>query len=178
MDHRTNESLGLPPTAHVCDGLSGAVGNTPLIYLRSLSELTGCIILGKAEFLNPGGSSKDRVARAILDDAEAGGGLRRRRRCQHRVARVRGSSSSYDGGRFKDNEMKGTMDSQKEEEEEGDEEEEEEGEDAVVEGSAGSTAISLALLARARGHGCIVTMVRMGIKRNGCVCVCISSYLG
>ena len=46
-----------------------AIGNTPLIRLRKASELTGCTILGKAEFLNPGGSVKDRAAAAIILDA-------------------------------------------------------------------------------------------------------------
>src|SRR5215469_4098033 len=53
-----------------------AVGNTPLIKLRRLSEETGCEILGKAEFMNPGGSVKDRAARAIVLDAERRGALR------------------------------------------------------------------------------------------------------
>ncbi len=53
-----------------------AVGNTPLIKLRKASELTSCNILGKAEFLNPGGSVKDRAAKAIVLDAEARGLLR------------------------------------------------------------------------------------------------------
>ncbi len=53
-----------------------AVGNTPLIKLRKASELTGCNILGKGEFLNPGGSVKDRAAKAIVLDAEARGLLR------------------------------------------------------------------------------------------------------
>ena len=53
-----------------------AVGNTPLIKLRKASELTGCNILGKAEFMNPGGSVKDRAAKAIVLDAEALGLLR------------------------------------------------------------------------------------------------------
>src|SRR6267143_6529622 len=43
-------------------GVDGYVGNTPLIRLRRLSELTGCEILGKAEFMNPAGSVKDRAA--------------------------------------------------------------------------------------------------------------------
>jgi len=55
------------------DGFPGAVGNTPLIRLRKASELTGCEILGKAEFLNPGGSVKDRAALYIIRDAEARG---------------------------------------------------------------------------------------------------------
>ncbi|MGE0118585.1 MAG: cysteine synthase A [Dongiaceae bacterium] len=58
------------------DGFTGTVGNTPLIRLRKASELTGCNILGKAEFLNPGGSVKDRAALAIITDAEAKGLLR------------------------------------------------------------------------------------------------------
>ncbi|RED50999.1 cysteine synthase A [Aestuariispira insulae] len=53
-----------------------AVGNTPLIKLRGPSELTGCTILGKAEFMNPGGSVKDRAAKAIILDAEQKGLLR------------------------------------------------------------------------------------------------------
>ncbi|WP_447599410.1 cysteine synthase A [Nitrospira sp. Nam80] len=54
-------------------GVDGHVGNTPLIRLRRLSELTGCEILGKAEFMNPGGSVKDRAALGIILDAEAKG---------------------------------------------------------------------------------------------------------
>jgi len=57
-------------------GFSGTVGRTPLIRLAKLSDSTGCEILGKAEFLNPGGSVKDRAARAILDTAEREGRLR------------------------------------------------------------------------------------------------------
>jgi cysteine synthase A len=53
-----------------------AVGHTPLIRLRKASELTGCEILGKAEFLNPGGSVKDRAALASVEDAVARGQLR------------------------------------------------------------------------------------------------------
>jgi cysteine synthase A len=58
------------------DGFVGAIGNTPLIRLRGPSELTGCEILGKAEFLNPGGSVKDRAALYIILDAEARGLLK------------------------------------------------------------------------------------------------------
>jgi cysteine synthase A len=54
----------------------GAIGRTPLIKLRRASELTGCTILGKAEFMNPGGSVKDRAALAIVRDAVARGQLR------------------------------------------------------------------------------------------------------
>ena len=46
-----------------------SIGNTPLIKLRGPSELTGCLIYGKAEFLNPGGSVKDRAALALIQDA-------------------------------------------------------------------------------------------------------------
>ncbi|WP_232818384.1 cysteine synthase A [Elioraea thermophila] len=58
------------------EGLVGAIGRTPLIRLRRASEATGCTILGKAEFMNPGGSVKDRAALAIIADAEAKGLLR------------------------------------------------------------------------------------------------------
>ena len=53
-----------------------AIGHTPLIRLRAASEATGCVVLGKAEFMNPGGSVKDRAAKAIIDDAIAHGALR------------------------------------------------------------------------------------------------------
>jgi cysteine synthase A len=53
-----------------------AIGKTPLIKLRHASEATGCTILGKAEFMNPGGSVKDRAALAIVRDAMATGALR------------------------------------------------------------------------------------------------------
>ncbi|GHD48361.1 cysteine synthase A [Thalassobaculum fulvum] len=58
------------------NGFVGTVGNTPLIKLKAASERTGCTILGKAEFLNPGGSVKDRAALAIIQDAEDAGRLR------------------------------------------------------------------------------------------------------
>ncbi|MDF1721763.1 MAG: cysteine synthase A [Minwuia sp.] len=57
-------------------GFIGSVGNTPLIRLKQASEETGCEILGKAEFLNPGGSVKDRAALAIINDAERRGLLK------------------------------------------------------------------------------------------------------
>ena len=59
----------------VRDGFLDTIGNTPLIRLARASEETGCEILGKAEFLNPGGSVKDRAALAIVEDAEAEGRL-------------------------------------------------------------------------------------------------------
>jgi len=57
-------------------GFVGTVGNTPLIRLNSFSEETGCEILGKAEFLNPGGSVKDRAALFIIEQAEKDGRLK------------------------------------------------------------------------------------------------------
>ncbi len=57
-------------------GVSHFIGNTPLVRLRRLSELTGCEILGKAEFMNPGGSVKDRAALGIIEAAEASGELK------------------------------------------------------------------------------------------------------
>src|SRR4051812_49925353 len=53
-----------------------SIGRTPLIRLKGASELTGCEILGKAEFMNPGGSVKDRAALFIIKDAEERGVLR------------------------------------------------------------------------------------------------------
>ncbi|MGK7941360.1 MAG: cysteine synthase A [Crocosphaera sp.] len=58
------------------EGFVSTVGNTPLIRLKSFSEQTGCHILGKAEFLNPGGSVKDRAALYIIKDAEEKGLLK------------------------------------------------------------------------------------------------------
>ncbi|HEY9872706.1 MAG TPA: cysteine synthase A [Candidatus Obscuribacterales bacterium] len=58
------------------NGFIGSVGNTPLIRLNRFSEETGCEILGKAEFLNPGGSVKDRAALYIIEDAEKKGLLK------------------------------------------------------------------------------------------------------
>ncbi|GBG74218.1 hypothetical protein CBR_g17931 [Chara braunii] len=99
---RTNVSDG------IVSGIFGAIGNTPLIRIASLSKETGCEILAKAEFLNPGGSVKDRVANQILWEAISSGELRT-------------------GG-------------------------------LVTEGSAGSTAISLAMAAAAYGCRCHVVI--------------------
>ena len=57
-------------------GFVAAIGNTPLIRLNAASSITGCEIYGKAEFMNPGGSVKDRAAKAIIEDAEASGALK------------------------------------------------------------------------------------------------------
>ena len=58
------------------NGVAAAVGRTPLIKLRRASEETGCTILGKAEFMNPGQSVKDRAALFIIQDAVAKGQLK------------------------------------------------------------------------------------------------------
>ena len=60
---------------NIRDGFVDSVGNTPLIKLQKASEQTGCTILGKAEFLNPGGSVKDRAAKYMVLDAEQRGTL-------------------------------------------------------------------------------------------------------
>ena len=61
----------------ILNGLTGSIGNTPLIRIDSLSEETGCEILGKAEFMNPGGSVKDRAALWMIEAAEASGALKK-----------------------------------------------------------------------------------------------------
>jgi cysteine synthase A len=65
-----------PTTMNIKRGFADAIGNTPLIRLNRFSEETGCEILGKAEFMNPGGSVKDRAARAIVEEAERSGRLK------------------------------------------------------------------------------------------------------
>src|SRR5215212_6190870 len=60
----------------ISNGIVEAIGNTPLIKLRRASELTGCTILGKAEFMNPGQSVKARAALFIIQDAVGRGALR------------------------------------------------------------------------------------------------------
>ncbi len=59
----------------ISDGIVGAIGHTPLIVLKRASETTGCTILGKAEFMNPGQSVKDRAARQMILEAEKRGEL-------------------------------------------------------------------------------------------------------
>ena len=61
---------------HIKSDLAASVGNTPLIRLRAASQATGCTILGKAEFMNPGQSVKDRAALFMINDAVARGTLR------------------------------------------------------------------------------------------------------
>ena len=55
---------------NVYPGFMESIGNTPLIRLKKASEITKCEIYGKAEFMNPGGSVKDRAANAIIQNAE------------------------------------------------------------------------------------------------------------
>src|SRR5438105_12932978 len=57
----------------ICDGIIETIGSTPLIVLKHASEATGCTILGKAEFMNPGQSVKDRAARQMILEAEGRG---------------------------------------------------------------------------------------------------------
>ncbi|KAJ2077741.1 Cysteine synthase 2 [Coemansia sp. RSA 988] len=97
-------------SAGAVNGVAGLIGNTPLMRINSLSEATGCEILGKAEFLNPGGSSKDRVALFLVEQAEAEGQLE-----PHRG-------------------------------------------NCIFEGTSGSTGISLAMVARAKGYNCHIVM--------------------
>ena len=59
----------------VKQGFIDLIGDTPLVRLNGVSEATGCEVLGKCEFLNPGGSVKDRAALGIIRDAEARGQL-------------------------------------------------------------------------------------------------------
>ncbi|KAI8086046.1 tryptophan synthase beta subunit-like PLP-dependent enzyme [Halteromyces radiatus] len=94
----------------IVEGVDGLIGNTPLMKIRSLSEATGCTILGKAEFLNPGGSSKDRVALNIIKSAEEAGILK-----------------PHTGS-------------------------------TIFEGTVGSTGISIAMIARAKGYQAWIVM--------------------
>jgi cysteine synthase A len=94
----------------VDNNICETIGNTPLILLKSLSVATGCKIYGKCEFMNPGGSCKDRVALQAVADAE-----------------TRGLISRHSGV-------------------------------TLVEGTSGSTGVSLALVASALGYKCIVFM--------------------
>jgi cysteine synthase A len=94
----------------VVHGVTGLIGNTPLVRINSLSDALGVEILGKAEFLNPGGSAKDRVALQMIEDAERLGYLH-----------------PHTGSR-------------------------------IFEGTVGSTGISLALIARARGYDATIIM--------------------
>ncbi|KAI0633530.1 PALP-domain-containing protein [Trametes polyzona] len=94
----------------VVDGVTGLIGNTPLVRIKSLSDALGVEILGKAEFMNPGGSVKDRVALRMIEDAEE-----------------RGLLHPHTGSR-------------------------------IFEGTVGSTGISIATIARAKGYEATIIM--------------------
>lgn len=94
----------------ILDGVTGLIGNTPLVRINSLSDALGVEILGKAEYLNPGGSVKDRVALRMIEDAEREGLLQ-----------------PYTGSR-------------------------------IFEGTVGSTGISIATIAKARGYDATIIM--------------------
>ncbi|KAI5287199.1 Cysteine synthase 1, partial [Ascosphaera atra] len=70
LEARNAYGVGISKAQGIAQGLTGAIGNTPLIRLNRLSEQTGCNILGKAEFQNPGGSVKDRAALFVVKNAE------------------------------------------------------------------------------------------------------------
>src|ERR1700741_697717 len=74
--HRPKVIHSTEAALKIRDGFAGAIGNTPLIRLAGLSRETGCEILGKAEFLNPGGSVKDRAALYIIRATEKSGALK------------------------------------------------------------------------------------------------------
>src|SRR5260370_28550775 len=75
---RSFPSHDRPSAMQIRNGIVEAIGNTPLIKLEHASELTGCTILGKAEFMNPGQSVKDRAALFIIEDAVNRGTLKPR----------------------------------------------------------------------------------------------------
>ena len=92
------------------NGIEGLIGNTKIFRIKSLSDTTGCDILAKAEFLNVGGSTKDRVALSVLNEAEEKGLITPNTGC------------------------------------------------TIFEGTVGSTGISLAVIARAKGYKCHIVM--------------------
>ncbi|GFF88057.1 cysteine synthase 2 [Aspergillus lentulus] len=105
QDSSADSLTARPGPPAIVDGIEGCIGNTPLLRIKSLSDATGCEILGKAEFLNGAGqSSKDRVALSMIEIAEQKGILK-----------------PHSG-------------------------------DTIYEGTSGSTGISLATLARAKGY--------------------------
>ncbi|KAL2076037.1 hypothetical protein VTL71DRAFT_980 [Oculimacula yallundae] len=73
MEAANAYGIGVSKAQGIVKGLTGAIGNTPLIRLNHISDATGCEVLGKAEFMNPGGSIKDRAALYVVKDAEEKG---------------------------------------------------------------------------------------------------------
>ncbi|RFU33460.1 hypothetical protein B7463_g2855, partial [Scytalidium lignicola] len=76
MEAGNSYRIAVSKVQGVVKGLTGAIGNTPLIRLNKISDATGCEVLGKAEFMNPGGSVKDRAALYVVKDAEERGLLK------------------------------------------------------------------------------------------------------
>jgi cysteine synthase A len=76
MEAPNQYGIGVSKAQGIVKGLTGAIGNTPLIRLNHISDATGCEVLGKAEFMNPGGSIKDRAALYVVKDAEEKGLLK------------------------------------------------------------------------------------------------------
>merc|ERR1712098_613352 len=76
MEAANSYGIGVSKAQGIVKGLTGAIGNTPLIHLNLISDATGCEVLGKAEFMNPGGSIKDRAALYVVKDAEERGLLK------------------------------------------------------------------------------------------------------
>ncbi|KAH8805912.1 cysteine synthase [Xylogone sp. PMI_703] len=76
MEAGNSYGIAVSKAQGVVKGLTGAIGNTPLIRLNKISDATGCEVLGKAEFMNPGGSVKDRAALYVVKDAEERGLLK------------------------------------------------------------------------------------------------------
>ena len=77
--HMNDRLVACPRAIPICreaSGLLDAIGNTPMIRLRAASDETGCTVFAKCEFMNPGGSLKDRIAKAIIEQAERRGALR------------------------------------------------------------------------------------------------------
>ncbi|KAI9595667.1 tryptophan synthase beta subunit-like PLP-dependent enzyme [Syncephalis fuscata] len=117
--------------AQIADGVAGLIGNTPLVRLNALSAETGCEILAKAEYLNPGGSPKDRVALYIIRQAEKEGLLGPPQTSNDAIAADGdGSQSSLPLIRRS----------------------------TVFEGTVGSTGISLAMISRALGYACHIVV--------------------
>ncbi|RKP22983.1 OAS-TL 2 [Syncephalis pseudoplumigaleata] len=113
----------------IADGVAGLIGNTPLLRLNALSAETGCDILAKAEYLNPGGSPKDRVALYIIRQAEKDGLLG-----PPQFDEQDGDSGSGSTGKQP---LRRSM---------------------VFEGTVGSTGISLAMISRALGYACHIVV--------------------
>jgi cysteine synthase len=133
------------------DGILGCVGNTPLIRIASLSAATGCEILGKAEFLNPGGSIKDRAALRIVEEAEAAGLLRPPRGDRKAAALPLASDEKH-----ATNDANAPRSDSKASGASSAEPQPEYTRQTILEGTGGNTGIGLALVAAARGYACHV----------------------